>query len=471
MKEKDTYKKIYLKYRFGTLILFAESVLFIGICAVSFNNMIHLLENIILSALIVFLSYKATAEYMKNIVAKECDLLAYKDFLEYLAQKKRVGNKQRLYIAIAKLDIGLGRFDDALTILEDLKNSGERLSETQKIYVQYLYAASLEKSSKSYSKEEDILLNMIENSRHVKKRELQEIKKGMSIRKRMESCEWDSLLSELEEKKPRNLYEQVVNMYLSGMCYFRMGDYEKAYHKLKFAEKWGGSTRYVQESQKLLKEIPVQNIVERPEKALTGGMNRTVLYIATAFLLMLAVYFNNGYARCGDSIEKAYRLKFHINDSAPVNVVYRYKDDDYEVVVLWDRKYLSYCLMECISTKQGEQYRLCTAYRLERDFLDWEKKTDGGGILEDGDFFTDSSTENDVNWMIKRFYRSSDILKQGKFPCIGVSCNPDIERLEIGGKGVEIVGEKELEGWVLYIWKAEDIDYERVGYSDIRIAR
>lgn len=35
---------------------------------------------------------------------------------------------------------------------------------------------------------------------------------------------------------------------------------------------------------------------------------------------------------------------------------------------------------------------------------------------------------------------------------------------------MEIIGE-EIEGWVLYIWKAEDIDYERVEYSDILIWR
>lgn len=471
MKEEETYKKIYLKYRFGTLTLFAECILLIAVSLACSKNMIHLLENIILSTFIVCLSYKAVAEYMKNIVAKECDLLAYKNFLEYLVQKKRAGNKSRLYIGIAKLDVGLGEFDGALAILGDLKKREEQLSETEKLNVQYLYVVSLEKSAKEYGKEEVILLNMMENFRHVKKREFQEIKDGMRIRKRLESCEWNRLISELGEKKPNSLYEQVANMYLLGMCYFKIGDYENAWNKFKFVEKWGGNTRYVRESQKFLKEIPVRNIAGKSDKALAGGLNKTALYITAALFFALVVYFNNGYAKRGDSVEGAYRLEFHISGSEPVNVVYRYKDDNYEIAVLWDRKYLSYCLMECIRSEQGEWYKICDSYRLERDFLDWEQKTDGGGILGEGDFFIDSSMENHVNWMIKRFYKSSDILRKRKIPCIGASCNSDIERLEIAGKGVEIVGEKEVEGRVLYIWKAEDVDYERVDYSDISISR
>lgn len=90
-------------------------------------------------------------------------------------------------------------------------------------------------------------------------------------------------------------------------------------------------------------------------------------------LILRKLYDEKYNTKYGSSPERSYCLKYHINDSKRINVIYKKQIDEYEMVILWDGEYLAYCLFK-IEKMQEIQYRIISVFRMKKRMLYFEKK-------------------------------------------------------------------------------------------------
>lgn len=153
----------------------------------------------------------------------------------------------------------------------------------------------------------------------------------------------------------------------------------------------------------------------------------------------------------GINAENIYCLKYHINDGKCVKTIYEQSTVDYKIAILWDGNYLSYCLLESKNTRYGVRYRVRDVLRLKKRMLCFEKEPSEGVNFERKKNGLNSSTEYFACKVIREFYEPNAIDQKG-FPYVCVSCNPNIDKIEIDGEMVNVLGEKRIGEWVFYIF-------------------
>ncbi len=153
----------------------------------------------------------------------------------------------------------------------------------------------------------------------------------------------------------------------------------------------------------------------------------------------------------GINAESVYCLKYHISDRNCVKTIYEQSTIDYKMSILWDGEYLSYCLLESKSTKYGVRYKACDVFRLKKRMLCFEKKPLEGETPERKKDGLDTSTEYFMRKVIREFYEPNAIAQKG-FPYVWVSCNTYVDKIEIGGEMVNVLGEERIGEWVFYIF-------------------
>lgn len=477
MAEKRKKSKNYYVLSVINLLMIVCIIVFVGCCIAIVNligvnyslNRIVFYLPILFADIAVFLALFFWSVWIRY---EQCDICAHAQYIKSCLLKKRYKGNITLHIQWLYDCLVLGKYDECGQEIEELHRLENRLKPLQKLeiqlyYIDYLLAVNETEPLHTELENAENLLASIHFKREQTKQAYQ---RTIRLQRYKIENRWEDVLELLttdiktDIESNRTVWEEAVYAYYRGRSCYCLGRYEEAFCELRFTAEYAGNSKYVKLANELLEQIPENSLYERKyagkskkvkHKVYTGAI---VIFAVSCLLSAMLIGFNC-YCSYGGSIEQAYSKKY-LCEQDKVAVIYQKEIDNYEMAIVYDGKYVTYCLFEL----KDSDYKIVNSYRVSYEYL----RKGNFPEVEEGekDFFLGC----DIRSVITDFYKKNDIFYGEDAEYVGICFYPLAEHIEIE----ESIYEIQLLDQVTYIndepvylWNLENTAIENINYRTL----
>lgn len=438
-----------------------------------YNDIWHLLGNIILLIVLVFCIFKMLIIWMNYMISARCRFVPYLKVLEYLKKFKINNANVNIHFALLKNYIILGMYSEAEKEIKEINNWGDRLSELQRTELSIWNLRYLKETGQENleNKIQESLRTLEEaNLENAKIRE--RFQKVIYLYQYMNRQEWNAAIDILQQIQEMTVYEQVEKSYLLGVCYMKTNKYKEASEELAFVIQNGRDTKFVSLAAGYMNDISSKN--EKCEKKVIKNNKlkiRFIKYFVLGILCLGGFLFINFSASNnieGKTLLEAYTKNYNVK-AEDVDILYQKEVGKEELLILEDGKYIVYILSEKSEMEGENRYRICQLYRVSieellLDYSEYDAKIDE---MAQAPEFTLKASETQRIWQVfKQFYKKEDIFYTDDFDYVGISFYSNVQDIEIAGKKIDVEETIVIHGENAYIWKINNINLNNVDYLD-----
>ncbi len=469
MKKLTTYKKLRIANFINILQLIVFIIIIPCLCMLHVEKRAAVVPDILICILLACFNTYFVSLYTNYFAYGKCDIYAYQLWLN---KAVRISTGTR--VELIELYAALGWKDRVWHEMQSLNAVPEKLSDIQKIRVEYAYIDYVNPEMA-----EQYLTQLSNRLKRIKVTIINSVKircmeNKIHFRECMLKKEWEKAIEILQEFSQNlvyeSVYEQVVRAYWTGICYLNLGKKNEAVAELQFVSKYGGTTKYVIWAGNILNRMHIQEqgaeckdpVIKR-RRSVWGGI------VLTVALIGFGIFISN-FKLYGETVEEAYRLKYNVSDKQDVLVLYERNVGNQKMAIIYHKGEIVYCVLN--QDREGKKYKIQDVYQDDvNSTANYLANIDSQLIGQENikvkkkDFI-----KWEVSILIQHFYQKKGLFEKKPDFCAGIYCDPIIEGLVIDGVPAE-VEEIKYKDMIFYLWVADGIDYELVKDKDILIAK
>lgn len=463
MKRRRQYRNIWLNTVTATvlMIIFVIFPLFFILC--SEGSKVFQVLSVVVTFVLAVIIWKLIRAWILWIVLDQCDFESYRIYQEKILRMKRNRNNAKLYLSIFQTYLVLGCHDECQSVIDELNRLHEKLSDLQKINYQLLYIdyLSVEKGYPALKEDIEKAAEAFAGLEKLPQERKDKLQLSIAIRKAFAEEQWETAVEYLKSSQKSTVFEEVNHAFSLGKCYDAMKNEQQAAQEYEFVRKWGGNTRYVALANTLLTARSSDDI--RKPEASKNGLRSIAGNLLAAVLIIVITLSVNYYSLHGSSMLEVYQKRYLAGGEGGT-ILYSEKVGDYEIAILDADEEIVYCLFQVSSQASGTRYKMVRSFHTEQTLRDQEAELEQLEKVfsfseSESEFYQESAIKRNVRAVITGFYKDSNFFLRETFPCIGISCYPEVEHVTVNGQQVNveminIPGEQQP----VCLWRTEPLD-------------
>lgn len=419
--------------------------------------------SVVVTFVLAVIIWKLIRAWILWIVLDQCDFESYRIYQEKILRMKRNRNNAKLYLSIFQTYLVLGCHDECQSVIDELNRLHEKLSDLQKINYQLLYIdyLSVEKGYPALKEDIEKAAEAFAGLEKLPQERKDKLQLSIAIRKAFAEEQWETAVEYLKSSQKSTVFEEVNHAFSLGKCYDAMKNEQQAAQEYEFVRKWGGNTRYVALANTLLTARSSDDI--RKPEASKNGLRSIAGNLLAAVLIIVITLSVNYYSLHGSSMLEVYQKRYLAGGEGGT-ILYSEKVGDYEIAILDADEEIVYCLFQVSSQASGTRYKMVRSFHTEQTLRDQEAELEQLEKVfsfseNENEFYQESAIKRNVRAVITGFYKDSNFFLRETFPCIGISCYPEVEHVTVNGQQVNveminIPGEQQP----VCLWRTEPLD-------------